>query len=47
MVPIARNTPDGRDLIMARWSMPTPPGYLKAHRVDRGVTNNIRNPTST
>lgn len=46
MTPIVRNAPDGRELVMARWGMPTPPGYLKGHRVDRGVTN-IRNPAST
>ncbi|MBY4640959.1 SOS response-associated peptidase [Gluconacetobacter entanii] len=46
MAPIVRNAPAGRELVMARWGMPTPPGYLKGHRVDRGVTN-IRNPTST
>ncbi|MCE2564740.1 MULTISPECIES: SOS response-associated peptidase [Komagataeibacter] len=46
LAPIVRNTPDGRELVMARWGMPTPPGYLKGHRVDRGVTN-IRNPIST
>ncbi|MBV1825326.1 SOS response-associated peptidase [Komagataeibacter oboediens] len=46
LVPIVRNAPDGRELVMARWGMPTPPGYLKGHRVDRGVTN-IRNPAST
>ncbi|MCW4592281.1 SOS response-associated peptidase [Gluconacetobacter entanii] len=46
MAPIVRNAPAGGELVMARWGMPTPPGYLKGHRVDRGVTN-IRNPTST
>ncbi|MCW4589190.1 SOS response-associated peptidase [Gluconacetobacter entanii] len=46
LAPIVRNAQDGRELVMARWGMPTPPGYLKGHRVDRGVTN-IRNPTST
>ena len=30
---------------MARWNMPTWPGYLKDHRGERDVTN-IRNPTS-
>ncbi|AQU88544.1 DUF159 family protein [Komagataeibacter nataicola] len=46
MAPIVRNGGNGRELVMARWGMPTPPGYLKGHRVDRGVTN-IRNPSST
>ncbi|PYD59988.1 DUF159 family protein [Novacetimonas maltaceti] len=46
MAPIVRNAPDGRELVMARWGMPTPPGYLQGRRVDRGVTN-IRNPAST
>ncbi|MDN7355865.1 SOS response-associated peptidase [Acetobacter senegalensis] len=46
MAPIVRNGTNGRELVMARWGMPTPPGYLKGHKVDRGVTN-IRNPTST
>ena len=46
MAPIVRNGENGRELLMARWGMPTPPGYLKGHKVDRGVTN-IRNPTST
>ncbi|MFT8720505.1 SOS response-associated peptidase [Acetobacter sp.] len=46
LAPIVRNGENGRELIMARWGMPTPPGYLKGHKVDRGVTN-IRNPAST
>jgi putative SOS response-associated peptidase YedK len=46
MAPIVRSGGNGRELVMARWGMPTPPGYLKGHRVDRGVTN-IRNPSST
>ncbi|KPH85972.1 SOS response-associated peptidase [Komagataeibacter intermedius] len=46
MAPIVRNGGNGRELVMARWGLPTPPGYLKGHRVDRGVTN-IRNPSST
>lgn len=45
LAPIVRNTPDGRELVMARWGMPTPPGYLKGRTVDRGVTN-IRHPAS-
>lgn len=46
MAPIVRSGGNGRELVMARWGLPTPPGYLKGHRVDRGVTN-IRNPSST
>ncbi|MBE7728752.1 SOS response-associated peptidase [Komagataeibacter sp. FXV3] len=45
LAPIVRNTSGGRELVMARWGMPTPPNYLKGRRVDRGVTN-IRNPAS-
>lgn len=44
--PIVRNGENGRELVMERWGMPTPPGYLRGHKVDRDVTN-IRNPTST
>lgn len=43
--PIVRNTEDGRQLIMARWGMPTPAKYLADRKVDRGVTN-IRQVTS-
>ncbi|GAN62518.1 hypothetical protein AA0313_1876 [Acetobacter indonesiensis NRIC 0313] len=42
MAPIVRNGTNGRELVMARWGMLTPPGYLKGHC---GVTN-IRNPGS-
>lgn len=46
LAPVVRNAQEGgRELVMARWGMPTPPGYLKGRKVDRGVTN-IRNPTS-
>lgn len=45
MAPVVRNGDNGRELVMARQGMPTPPGYLKRHKVDRGVTN-IRNPGS-
>ncbi|NHN84896.1 SOS response-associated peptidase [Acetobacter musti] len=44
MAPVVRNTPEGRELIMARWGMPTPPSLLRG-RTDRGVTN-IRNTKS-
>jgi putative SOS response-associated peptidase YedK len=39
MAPIVRNAADGRELVMARWGMPTPPGALRGRKVDRGVTN--------
>ncbi|MBM9400821.1 SOS response-associated peptidase [Gluconacetobacter azotocaptans] len=45
MAPIVRNSAEGRELVMARWGMPTPPRYLVGKAVDRGVTN-IRNPQS-
>jgi putative SOS response-associated peptidase YedK len=49
--PIVRNTPDGRELAMARWGMPTPPQYLvtkagKPMASDAGVTN-VRNVKSS
>jgi putative SOS response-associated peptidase YedK len=37
--PIVRNGSDGRELVMARWGMPTPPKYLTGRKVDPGVTN--------
>ncbi|HYN27991.1 MAG TPA: SOS response-associated peptidase, partial [Burkholderiales bacterium] len=37
--PIVRNAPEGRELVMARWGMPTPPQYLAGKRTDPGVTN--------
>jgi putative SOS response-associated peptidase YedK len=44
--PIIRNTAaGGRDLIMARWGMPTPPQFLAKSKRDPGVTN-IRNVNS-
>ena len=39
--PIIRNAPDGRELTLATWGMPTPPSIL-AGKPDTGVTN-IRN----
>ncbi|BCK76196.1 DUF159 family protein [Acetobacter aceti NBRC 14818] len=39
MAPIIRNAEGGRELVMARWGMPTPPGMLKGRKVDRGITN--------
>ena len=44
--PIIRNSAEGRELVMARWGMPTPPQYLAGKKVDRGVTN-IRQTTSS
>ena len=44
--PIIRNSPEGRELVMARWGMPTPPQYLAGKKVDRGVTN-MRQTTSS
>jgi putative SOS response-associated peptidase YedK len=44
--PIVRNAEDGeRELVMARWGMPTPFEILKDKNRDPGVTN-IRNLTS-
>ena len=48
--PIVRNGADGRELVMARWGMPTPPKFLvtatgKPKASDSGVTN-IRNAKS-
>jgi putative SOS response-associated peptidase YedK len=37
--PIVRTGSGGRELVMARWGMPTPPQYLVGKRVDAGVTN--------
>ena len=44
--PIIRNAAEGRELVMARWGMPTPPQYLAGKKIDRGVTN-IRQMTSS
>ena len=40
--PIVRNQPDGRELTMARWGMPSPLFALQGKKSDPGVTN-IRN----
>jgi putative SOS response-associated peptidase YedK len=40
--PIVRNGPDGRELAMARWGMPSPVIALKSRNSDPGVTN-VRN----
>lgn len=38
--PIVRSNADGnREMVMARWGMPTPPQYLAGKRTDPGVTN--------
>jgi putative SOS response-associated peptidase YedK len=43
--PIVRNQPTGRELMMARWGMPSPQFVLKGRNSDPGVTN-IRNAAS-
>jgi len=45
LAPIVRNTPDGRELAMARWGMPSPVFALKGRKTDPGVTN-VRNTKS-
>jgi putative SOS response-associated peptidase YedK len=40
--PIVRNQPEGRELTMARWGMPSPASALKGRNSDPGVTN-VRN----
>jgi putative SOS response-associated peptidase YedK len=44
--PIVRNRPDGRELTMARWGMPSPIFALKGRNSDPGVTNvrNVKSP---
>ena len=44
--PIVRNQPDGRELAMARWGMPSPAFALKGRNSDAGVTNvrNVKSP---
>src|ERR1700730_17666486 len=44
--PIVRNQPDGRELTMARWGMPSPKAALKTRNADSGVTNirNVKSP---
>jgi putative SOS response-associated peptidase YedK len=44
--PIVRNQPEGRELMMARWGMPSPVFALKGKKSDPGVTNvrNIKSP---
>jgi putative SOS response-associated peptidase YedK len=43
--PIVRNQPGGRELLMARWGMPSPAFALKGRISDSGITN-IRNTAS-
>ena len=43
--PIVRNQPEGRELTMARWGMPSPIFALKGRNCDSGVTN-VRNVAS-
>ncbi|SFP24828.1 SOS response-associated peptidase [Tranquillimonas alkanivorans] len=44
--PIVRSVPEGRELALGRWGMPTPPRALRGKKTDRGVTNlrNTRSP---
>jgi putative SOS response-associated peptidase YedK len=44
--PIVRNSPDGRELILARWGMPSPIFALEGKKSDPGVTNvrNVKSP---
>ena len=43
--PVLRNSPDGPEMVMCRWGMPTPANFLIGKKTDRGVTN-IRNTAS-
>lgn len=43
--PIVRNGAEGRELVLARWGMPSPAFALQGRRTDPGVTN-IRNTKS-
>ena len=43
--PIVRNQPEGRELVMARWGMPSPAFALQGRNSDPGVTN-VRNTAS-
>lgn len=44
--PIVRNGAEGREIVMARWGMPTPPNFLVGKKTDPGVTNirNVKSP---
>ena len=43
--PVVRNLDHRREIVMARWGMPTPPQFLVGKKTDRGVTN-VRNTAS-
>ena len=43
--PIVRNAAEGRELVLARWGMPSPVFALKGKKTDPGVTN-VRNVAS-
>jgi putative SOS response-associated peptidase YedK len=43
--PIVRNGPEGRELVLARWGMPSPAFALKGRNSDTGITN-VRNVAS-
>ena len=45
MAPVVRNTPNGRELTMMRWGLPSPASVLKNRKTDPGVTN-VRNTQS-
>ena len=44
--PIVREAADGRELVLARWGMPSPLFSLRGKKVDAGVTNirNVKSP---
>jgi putative SOS response-associated peptidase YedK len=44
--PIVRNQPEGRELMIARWGMPSPVFALKGKKSDPGITNvrNVKSP---
>ena len=44
--PIVRNSPNGREMTMARWGMPSPVFALKGRNSDPGITNvrNVKSP---
>ena len=44
--PIVANAPEGRELRMAKWGMPSPAFALKGRKTDPGVTNvrNVKSP---
>jgi putative SOS response-associated peptidase YedK len=43
--PVVREGPEGRELVLARWGMPSPIFALKGRKTDAGVTN-VRNVSS-